>query len=495
MHFIVKLFPEITIKSAPVRKRFTKQLKDNLKALLKPLGTDAGTDIKVIRDWDKIEVQADSDDERLAAQVAEILSHTPGVANFARVVPFPLPDMSDFDAAVEAMFQQTLILWRDALKGKTFCVRVKRSNVPGFKSIDVERYIGGGLNQHTEAAGVKLKKPDITVQLEVHANAYYVLLDRQPGLGGFPLGSQEPVLSLVSGGFDSTVSSYLTIKRGIRTHYCFFNLGGRAHEVAVKEVAYYLWSKYGASHRVMFVTVPFEDVVGEILDKVDNSQMGVVLKRMMLRAATQVAEQMEIPALVTGEAVAQVSSQTLTNLTVIDSVTDTLVLRPLIVMDKGEIIDIARKIGTEEFSAAIPEYCGVISRKPTTRAQEDRVVHEESKFDMSVLENAIESRRMLPIDHVVDDLAADVQVEAQSTVANGQVIIDVRHPDEEELRPLQLEGAELLKIPFFRLSGSFASLDKSRHYLLYCDKGIMSQLHAANLKDDGYHNVGVYRPE
>ncbi|MAZ87980.1 MAG: tRNA 4-thiouridine(8) synthase ThiI [Cellvibrionaceae bacterium] len=483
MHFIVKFFPEITIKSPPVRKRFVKHLRDNLRSLFKGLPFS----VQVDRDWDKIDVYAEPNSADAIAQVAEVLAHTPGIAYFAQVQTFPLGDLDD-------IYEKTKAIWGDALAGKTFCVRAKRQGEHDFSSIEVEKYVGGGLNQHTDAAGVKLKNPDITVRMEIKRDQLHVIEKQTPGLGGFPLGTQEPVLSLISGGFDSTVSSYLTIKRGIRTHYCFFNLGGRAHEVAVKEVAYYLWSKYGASHRVMFVTVPFEDVVGEILEKVDNSQMGVVLKRMMLRAATQVAEQMEIPALVTGEAVAQVSSQTLTNLTVIDSVTDTLVLRPLIVMDKGEIIDVARKIGTEEFSAAIPEYCGVISRKPTTRAQEDRVAHEESKFDMSVLEKAVETRRMLPIDHVVDDLAADVQVEAQSIVASGQVVIDVRHPDEEELRPLQLEEVEILKIPFFRLSGSFANLDKSQHYLLYCDKGIMSQLHAANLKDDGYHNVGVYRP-
>lgn len=483
MHFIVKFFPEITIKSPPVRKRFVKHLRDNLRQLFKGLPFP----VKVDREWDKIDVYADLETPEAIAQVSQVLAHTPGIASFAQVQTFPLGDLED-------IFQKTKAIWGAALANKTFCVRVKRSGEHDFSSIEVERYVGGGLNQYTDAAGVKLKKPDVTVRMEIKRDQLHVIETQTKGLGGFPLGTQEPVLSLVSGGFDSTVSSYLTIKRGIRTHYCFFNLGGRAHEVGVKEVAYYLWNKFGASHRVMFVTVPFEDVVGEILQKVDNSQMGVVLKRMMLRAATQVAEQMEIPALVTGEAVAQVSSQTLTNLTVIDSVTDTLTLRPLIVMDKGDIIDIARKIGTEEFSAAIPEYCGVISRKPTTRAQEDRIVHEESKFDMSVLQKAVETRRMVPIDDVVYDLDDEVKVDVIDQVSADQVIIDVRHPDEEELRPLEVEGATVMKIPFFRLSTDFPNLDKSKHYLLYCEKGIMSQLHAANLKDDGYENLGVYRP-
>src|SRR5690606_18540225 len=111
-----------------------------------------------------------------------------------------------------------------------------------------------------------------------------------------------------------------------------------------KEVAHFLWEKYGASHRVKFVTVPFEGVVSEILTKVDNAYMGVILKRMMYRAATVVARGLEVNALVTGESVAQVSSQTLINLGVIDDVADLLTLRPLAVMDKGDIIDIARAI-------------------------------------------------------------------------------------------------------------------------------------------------------
>src|SRR5690606_29527897 len=160
---------------------------------------------------------------------------------------------------------------------------------------------------HTQARAVSLHQPEMLVSLEIKHDRLFVIANKTQGLGGFPLGTQDAVLSLISGGFDSTVSTYLCIKRGLRAHYCFFNLGGRAHELGVKEVAYYLWNKYGSSHRVKFVTVPFEEVVREILTKVDNSYMGVVLKRMMLRAAEQVAASLEIPALVTGESVAQVS--------------------------------------------------------------------------------------------------------------------------------------------------------------------------------------------
>ncbi|TQV68176.1 tRNA 4-thiouridine(8) synthase ThiI [Exilibacterium tricleocarpae] len=487
MHFIVKLFPEITIKSAPVRRRFTKQLRDNLRHLLRPL--DPG--IRVQRDWEKIEISTERADNDLCGQVEDVLSHTPGIANFARVEVHPLGDMEDILA-------KTMAVWGEALAHKTFSVRVKRNGRHEFSSIDVERYIGGGLREQTRAAGVKLKNPDIVVRLEIRDDRLYVVRRQRPGLGGFPLGTQEPVLSLVSGGFDSTVASYLMMKRGIRTHFCFFNIGGRAHEVGVKEVAFYLWRKFGASHRVKFVTIPFEGVVGEILQQVDNAQMGVVLKRMMLRAASRMAREMGVGALVTGEAIAQVSSQTLPNLSVIDSVTDTLVLRPLIATDKNDIITIARQIGTEEFAANMPEYCGVISARPTTRARRDRIEQEESRFDFAVLEAALAQRNIKTIDQVVDDLSRGVDIEVVTDLAarsrGDTVVIDIRHPDEEELKPLRIDGAAVEKVPFYRLNTVFPDLSTRREYLLYCDRGVMSQLHAAHLREEGFDNVGVYRP-
>ena len=158
----------------------------------------------------------------------------------------------------------------------------------------------------------------------------------------------------MSGGFDSTVASYLTMKRGIKTHFIFFNLGGLAHEIGVKQVAYYLWNKFGSSHRVSFISVPFDDVVTEIFKNVSQPYMGVMLKRLMLSASEKIADSMGIDALVTGESVAQVSSQTLRNLALIDQCTNKLVLRPLAMMSKPDIIDIAYKIGTRRFAESMP---------------------------------------------------------------------------------------------------------------------------------------------
>ncbi len=483
MQFIVKFFPEITIKSKPVRRKFAGQLASNIRRILRPLDPD----LQVQREWDKLVITSESEDEKLRLRLVDELARVSGIAHYLDVLEYPLGDLDD-------IFQRTLPVYRDRLAGKTFAVRCKRAGKHDFKSTDVERYVGGGLNQHSDAVGVNLSHPDLVVYLEIRDEKLFVVNQRYSGMGGFPMGTLDPVLSLISGGFDSTVSSYLTMKRGMRTHFCFFNLGGRDHEVGVKEVALYLWMKYGSSHKVRFITIPFEEVVAELLNEVEDSQMGVILKRMMLRAASQVAQDMEIDALVTGEAVAQVSSQTLRNLAVIDSVTDHLVLRPLIVSDKEDIIRVAAAIGTEQFAANIPEYCGVISVNPTTRARPEKVEAEEKHFDMAVLQRAIEAARIETIDEISDQDLQKSDVEVLTVPLADGVVVDIRHPSEEELSPLQLD-APVKKIPFYELHSRMAELDQARVYMLYCDRGAMSRLHAGHLLKSGHSNIKVYRPE
>ncbi len=482
-YYIIKLFPEITVKSKPVRNRMTAQLVRNLRQLLASLSPD----INVDKGWDKLDVSCPSADVALITEVERILAETPGVANFSRVLRYPLGDFDD-------ILEKAKSLWSERLRGKTFVVRVKRSGKHQFGSTDVEQYLGGGLLHQTGAAGVQMKGADITVNLEIRDETLYLIEKTEQGLGGFPLGSQDSVLSLVSGGFDSTVASFHAIRRGLRTHFLFFNLGGRAHEVGVREVSHYLWERFGRSHKARFIAVPFEEVVAEILANVDNSYMGVVLKRMMLRAAERVAEALDVEALVTGESVAQVSSQTLANLAAIDQVAETLVLRPLITTDKTEIIDTARRIGTEEFAANMPEYCGVISVKPTTRARLDRLAEAEASFDVAKLEQAVANRTEQCISRVLEDMPAKVDVDIFKVPQPDSVILDIRHPDDVERRPLNAGSVKVEPLPFYKLQSGFGKLDGKIPYLLYCDKGVMSRLHAELLKEQGADNVAVYRP-
>ncbi|MCU1723420.1 tRNA uracil 4-sulfurtransferase ThiI [Pseudomonas sp. 5P_5.1_Bac1] len=483
MKLIVKVFPEITIKSRPVRKRFIRQLARNIRTVLKDLDPALAVDGV----WDNLEVVTRIEDEKVLREMTERLSCTPGIAHFLQVDEYPLGDFDDIVAKCKAHFGHLLA-------GKRFAVRCKRGGHHDFTSMDVDRYVGSQLRQQCGAAGIDLRTPEVQMRIEIRDKRLYVIHNQHKGIGGYPLGALEQTLVLMSGGFDSTVAAYQMMRRGLMTHFCFFNLGGRAHELGVMEVAHYLWKKYGSSQRVLFVSVPFEEVVGEILGKVDNSYMGVTLKRMMLRAASNIADRLQIDALVTGEAISQVSSQTLPNLAVIDSATEKLVLRPLLASHKQDIIDQAYEIGTAEFAKHMPEYCGVISVNPTTCAKRHRVDHEEKQFDMAVLERALERARLVSIDNVIDELGQDIQIEEVSQALAGHVVIDIRHPDAQEDQPLELDGIEVQTLPFYALNSRFKELDATRQYLLYCDKGVMSRLHAHHLLSEGHANVRVYRP-
>ena len=142
----------------------------------------------------------------------------------------------------------------------------------------------------------------------------------------------------------------------------------------------------------------------------------------------------------------------------------------------------------------MPEYCGVISVNPTTKAKRYRIEHEEKQFDMAILERALANARQVAIDRVIDELGQDLQVEEVVEPSAGQVILDIRHPDSAEDEPLELPGIEVQTLPFYALNNRFKELDENRQYLLYCDKGVMSRLHAHHLLSEGHVNVRVYRP-
>jgi len=484
MKLFVKPFAEITIKSRPVRRQFVRQLAKNIRAVLSVIDPA----ITATGEWDNIEVQSSLTEPAALQELFERLRNMPGIAHFYQVQEYPLPD------SMEAITEHCAAHYAPLLQGKTFAVRCKRIGKHEFTSMDVERTVGSLLRRQCAAAGIELNRPDVQVRLEIRQQRLMVEHARHAGIGGFPLGSIEQTLVLMSGGFDSTVAAYQLMRRGLLTHFCFFNLGGRAHELGVMEVTQYLWEKFGSSHRVLFISVPFEEVLADILNNVDNSQMGVVLKRMMLRGAERIADGLHIEALATGEAISQVSSQTLINLSVIDKAIDKLVLRPLVATHKQDIINTAEAIGTADFAKHMPEYCGVISVNPTTKARLGRVQREEQRLDMSILDSAISRARFVTVDKLLEELSQDVQVESVSQALPGQVVIDIRHPNEAEDKPLQLADVEQIQMPFYAVNNRFTELDANRQYLLYCDKGVMSRLHAHHLLHEGHTNVRVYRP-
>ena len=475
--FIIKYFTEIMIKGSTAKRQMISQVYNNLVNLLSKISKD----ITIKKFFDKIEVVC-------PIEVVDIvrmkLLDTPGIQQILEAMQFDnMNTLDDIKVKVNEMMAHEI-------QGKSFVVRCKRTGTQEFKSTQVEQTVGGYMLAMNDTKGVALKNAEVTINIELVFAQLNIITHKHMGMGGFPIGSQGSLLSLMSGGFDSTVASYLSMKRGIKTHFIFFNLGGIAHEIGVKQVAYYLWNKFGSSHRVSFISIPFDDVVTEIFKSVSEPYMGVMLKRLMLKASEKVADSMGIDALITGESVAQVSSQTLRNLSLIDSVSDILILRPLAMMSKPDIIDIATKIGTKKFAEAMPEYCGVISQNPVTAGSYDRVEKEAKNFDYTILEEAIKNARIKNIDEVLDDVCEVGTLEVVNSVGENEIVVDIRQSSD-----ILKASGEVLKIPFYDLKKEFKKLDSSKTYLLYCDKGVLSQLHGQYLKDEGkYTNIKVFRP-
>ncbi len=476
--FILKLFPEIMVKGSSAKRQMVGQLYNNL---LKLLG-DIDTDIKIKKFSDKIEVVTPIS---VVDRVRIRLLNTPGIEQVLEALQFD--DMMTLDAIKAKVCERVL----SQIEDKTFVVRAKRTGTHPFNSSEMERTIGGYILAHSKAKGVDLHNPEVTIRIELINNQLNIISDKHSGLGGYPIGTQGDVLSLMSGGFDSTVASYLTMKRGLKTHFIFFNLGGIAHEIGVKQVSFYLWNKYGASHRVKIISVPFDDVLTEIFRSTPETYMGVTLKRLMVMASEKIAKEMEIDALVTGESIAQVSSQTLRNLALIDQASNMLIIRPLATMNKPDIIDIATKIGTRRFAENMPEYCGVISKNPITHGSFKRMEREAKRFDYSVLDRAVENSKSIYVDEVINDVTTNAPIEIINNIEDSEyVIIDIRG-EEETIK----NSCEVLNIPFYKLKTEFKKLPQDREYLLYCEKGVMSQLHAQYLRDsENRENVRVYRP-
>ncbi|MDQ7042533.1 MAG: tRNA uracil 4-sulfurtransferase ThiI [Sulfurimonas sp.] len=476
--FILKLFPEIMIKGSSAKRQMVGQLYANLLSILQKISSN----VEVKKFSDKIEVLSPT---QVLPEVRQRLLDTSGIEQILEVLQFD--DMDSLDK-IKVKVGELVI---DSLNEKTFVVRAKRTGKHEFNSIELERTVGGYLLAHSNAIKVQLKNPDVTVRMELIESQLNIITTKYKGLSGFPIGTQGDILSLMSGGFDSTVASYLTMKRGIKTHFVFFNLGGNAHEIGVKQVALYLWNKFGSSHKVKFITVDFEEVLTEIFRSTPPTYMGVTLKRLMLMASEKIADEMEIDALLTGESVAQVSSQTLRNLAIIDEVSNKLILRPLSTMNKPEIMSIAETIGTRHFAEAMPEYCGVISQNPITHGSFKRMQKVAKQFNYEVLEKAVQEAQDIYVHDILEDINDLAAVEVVSDLSSDDfVVIDIRAEDE-----CIETTSKTLKIPFHKLKKEFKSLDSDKEYLLYCEKGIMSQLHAQYLRDElDCKNVRVYRP-
>ena len=252
---------------------------------------------------------------------------------------------------------------------KSFKVESKRSDKRfPMTSIELSQYVGGELSEAYPHLKVEMHEPELVVHLEVRETAAYVHASPVDGAGGMPVGSNGVAVSLLSGGIDSPVSSYMIAKRGVRlvpVHFFSFPYTSEAAKEKVIELARLLTPYCG---KMPLLVVPFTHIQEEIRDKCPEEYFTLIMRRFMMRIAEKIAEAQGAKAIVTGENLGQVASQTMEAMASTQAVLSLPVLQPLIGMDKEEIVRLARRIGTFETSILPYEDCCTVftPRNPNT---------------------------------------------------------------------------------------------------------------------------------
>ncbi len=445
-----------------VRRRFTQILIQNIRDALTFHGIH---NFKVVNEWSRLFVEIPKSSE---PQALEVLQRVFGIVSLSPVQAFPFRTLKDLAERGEA-------LYRDVVKGKTFAVRAKRVGSHPFRSVDIERKLGGHLAEYGK---VDLTHPEVTVEVEVRDHTAYFFMERIPGAGGLPVGAEGKALALVSGGFDSIVAAYLMLKRGVQVDFLFFNLGGIYHLYGALEVTKVMSERWAYGYEPVFYEVDFRPVMLELQEKVKQNYWNLILKRQMYRAAERLAQQRGYPVIVTGESIGQVSSQTLANLVVATQAVEIPIFRPLLTYDKQEIIDLSRHVGTYDLSAKLLEYCQMVPKHPVTRATAERVLQAEAGLDVTLLDPLVDQAREYPVrEATLPDLEG---VECMEIPENA-LVVDVRSEAERHARPFTAD----LWIPVERLPQRVEDLDRSRPIVLVCEHGFKSMEAAWYLRNLG----------
>jgi thiamine biosynthesis protein ThiI len=450
---LVRFSGDLTTKADATRKRFITRLIKNLKDALKAEGCRH----RVERTRNRLFVHTEK------PGMSEVLRRVFGVQSVSKVEARPWSDIDDVVEAGAALF-------RESVRGRKFAVRARRVGERSqirISSGEVERRLGSALLEH--AAGVDLTHPDRTVFIELMPTVAYFHSEQIQGEGGLPLGCEGRAVSLVSGGFDSPVATWQLMKRGVALDYVFCNLGGRTHQLETLEVMKVIADRWSYGVRPRFHAVDFEEVSAEIQAKTETRYWQVILKRLMYRAADAVAHERGALAIVTGEAVGQVSSQTLQNLAVIERASLLPILRPLVACNKQEIIRLAEHVGTAELSKKVGEYCALVPSHPATRALLDDVEREEAHMDASVLERAIAERTVFDLRNL--ELGRmDVPAIQADAVALDATVIDLR--SKPAFDRWHYPGA--LHLEFQNAMQAYPHFDATQRYLVYCEFGLKS---------------------
>jgi tRNA uracil 4-sulfurtransferase len=368
MRYLIGRYHEIALKGRN-QWRFVDQLKQNLRDIFGDyrLGNMRSVGPRLL-----VQIPEGVSDEIATERAALIF----GLQNFS------ISHATERDVA---SMSREAIMRATGSRARTFAVRTRREDKRfAMNSVEIDRAVGGEVQ---EALGFKvdLSNPELTISIEILNDAAYVSAGKIPGAGGLPVGISGRGMALLSGGIDSPVAAYRMMKRGLALDFVHFHahpIVSAASREKAAELAAHL-TRWQARSTLMLV--PFGNLQREIVANTLRPLRVVLYRRFMLRIASALAERSRATVLVTGESLGQVASQTLENMAVIEKAAGFPILRPLVGMDKNEIVDQARRLGTFETSIIPDQDCCTlfVPAHPETRARIEEVEAAESHFDIA----------------------------------------------------------------------------------------------------------------
>ncbi|RBW71458.1 tRNA uracil 4-sulfurtransferase ThiI [Bacillus taeanensis] len=367
-------YGEIALKGKN-RRKFEEQLRRNVKESL------AGfPNITLKRTFDRLHVQLNGEDYQ---PVVERLQKVFGIQSLSLSMKVK-NDLEEIQKGALAALRET------NNEAKTFKITGKRPNKDfPINSQELNHLVGGYVLKHTENLKVDVHNPDVNIRIEVKSEATYISCTHFRGAGGLPVGSSGKVMLMLSGGIDSPVAGYLTMKRGIKIEAVHFHSPPFTSERAKQKVEDLAKVLTAFGGEVRLHVVPFTAVQKAIKDKIPDSYSMTIMRRMMLRITEKLAVKHNALGIVTGESLGQVASQTLESMHTINEVTNYPVIRPLAGMDKVEIMEISHHIGTYDISIRPYEDCCTIFLPSAPKTKPNRL--KANKFEQYLEVEALAS--------------------------------------------------------------------------------------------------------
>ncbi len=369
---IVISYAELSLKGKN-RSQFERRLQENIKIALKPF-----PNAKIKRTFGRMFIELNEENHEL---IAEKLTKIFGIHSFRVAIKV--------DNELEKIQEAALLMLKEVVAGKkTFKVSARRAN-KGFpiNSQKLNYEIGSFILRNTQDLSVDVHHPDIEVKVEVREVATYISCAVYKGSGGLPVGTGGKVVLMLSGGIDSPVAGYLAMKRGVKIEAIHFHSPPYTNERAKQKVVDLtkVLTEYGGKIRLH--VVPFTKIQLEIHKVIPRNYTMTIMRRLMLRISERIATQQKAFAITTGESLGQVASQTLHSMHTINEVTNMPIIRPLVTMDKLEVIEVAQKIGTFDLSILPYEDCCTIFLPPetSTKPARDKANKFEEQLDIEAL--------------------------------------------------------------------------------------------------------------